>query len=66
MTDILTDTSHNYKITQTLTDLLKDLLDNNASLKTNSFTEHNLSSWFNSDLHQKKCDFRRTNRTYIK
>ena len=35
MTDIITTTSLNYKITQTLTDLLKDLLDKHASLKTN-------------------------------
>ena len=66
MTDIITATSHNYKITLTLTDLLKDLLNKHAPLKTNSFTEHNRSPWFNSDLHKKKCEFRRTNRTYIK
>ena len=66
MTDIITATSHNYKITQTLNDLLKDLLDNNAPLKTNSFTKHFRSPWINSDFHQKKCEFRRTSRTYIK
>ena len=54
--DIITATSHNYKITQTLTDLLKNVLDNNAPLKTNSFTEHNRSPWFNSDLHNKNAN----------
>ena len=53
MTDIITATSHNYKITQTRTDLLKNLLDKHAPLKINSFTEHNRSPWFNSDLHKK-------------
>ena len=52
-TDIITATSLNYKLIKTLTDLLKNLLDKDAPLKTNSFTEHNLSPWFNSDLHKK-------------
>ena len=56
MTDIITATSHNYKITLTLTDLLKDLLNKHAPLKTNSFTEHNRSPWFNSDLHKKNVN----------
>ena len=56
MTDIITASSHNYKIIQTLTDLPKDLLDNHASLKTNTFTEHNRSPWFNSDLHNKNAN----------
>ena len=33
MTDIITATSHNYKITKTLTDLLKNLLDKHAPLE---------------------------------
>ena len=35
MTDSITAISHNNKTTQTLTDLLKDLLDKHAPLKIN-------------------------------
>ena len=65
MTDIISATSHNYKITKTLTDLLKNLLDKHAPLKQIHLP--NINDHYSSiQTYIKKCKFRRTNRTYIK
>ena len=49
MTEIITATSLNGQITQTVTDVLKDLLDKHVPLKTNSFIEHKSNTNASSD-----------------
>ena len=49
-----------------LTELLTDLLNKHAPLKTNYLTKHDNQPWFNSDLGKLKHIFRTQNNKYLK
>ena len=49
-----------------LTELLTDLLNKHAPLKTNYLTKHDNQPWFNSDLGKLKHIFRTQNKKYLK